>query len=365
MKLLQLGYAGHGNAGDEALLAAELVALRAAGPEVDIRVVSGNPDATTRIHGVDAVARTDAFELQKALRWCDGLVVGGGSLLQDVTSARPVAFYAGLALAAGRLGKIVSWYAAGLGPLRRRGNQTLAARALARADYLSVRDPVSLALADELGVIGAELVGDPVLAGVPGVSTVRRVRSGQPRLAVALRPWADDRWLDEFVTALTVLADEVDLVLVPMQAGVDVEFTEAVARLIEASRGTAVEVTSTDGGYVAAMAALQSADLVLGMRLHALVAAAAAHRPFVALSYDPKVEAFAGQLGVPVTAHLPGRLDGDALVREVRSAARCQTSRSRSTRPPSPTSRGTARCPHAARWPWSRGPPRQNGPHEF
>ena len=323
MKLLQLGYAGHGNAGDEALLAAELAALRAAGSEPDIRVVSGDPDATLRLHGVDAVARSDPFALHKALRWCDGLVVGGGSLLQDVTSARPVAFYAGLALAAGRLGKVVSWYAAGLGPLSRRGNQKLAARALARADYLSVRDPVSLELADDLGVIGAELVGDPVLAGVPmvPVPAVKPVRTGRPLLAVALRPWADDGWLDDVVIALTVLAEDMDLVLVPMQAGVDVELAEAVARLVETSRGIPVELVGHDGGYVAAISALQHADLVLGMRLHALIAAAAANRPFVALSYDPKVDAFAGQLGVPVTAHLPGRVDAEALMRDVRAAA--------------------------------------------
>jgi polysaccharide pyruvyl transferase CsaB len=321
VKLLQLGYAGHGNAGDEALLAAELAALRAVGRELDIRVVSGDPATTRRVHGVDAVARTDAVALHKAVRWCDGLIVGGGSLLQDVTSVRPVAFYAGLALAAGRLGKVVSWYAAGLGPLRRRGNRILAARALARADYLSVRDPVSLALADDLGVIGAELVGDPVLAGVPGLAGIRRVRTGRPRVAVALRPWADDGWLDEVLSALTLLADEMDLVLVPMQAGVDVELAEAVARSIEASRGSAVEVTPNDGGYVATLAALRSADVVIGMRLHALVAAAASQRPFVALSYDPKVDAFARQLGVAVTAHIPGRLDGEALVRDVRSAA--------------------------------------------
>ncbi len=321
MKLLQLGYAGHGNAGDEALLAAELVALRAATPELEIRVVSGDPATTRRVHGVDAVPRADPFALRKALRWCDGLVVGGGSLLQDVTSARPVAFYAGLALVAGRLGKVVSWYAAGLGPLRRRGNQALAARALARADYLSVRDPVSLALADDLGVIGAELVGDPVLAGVPGVPRIRRIRTSRPRVAVALRPWADDGWLDEVVTALRMLADEMDIVLVPMQAGADVALAEAVARAIEASRGYAVEVVRNDGGYVATTVALQSADLVLGMRLHALVAAAAAHRPFVALSYDPKVDAFAGQLGVRVTANVPGPIDAHALVHDVRSAA--------------------------------------------
>jgi polysaccharide pyruvyl transferase WcaK-like protein len=89
VRLLQLGYAGHGNAGDEALLAAELAALRALEPDVDLRVVSGDPAATERIHGVDAVPRANPLALQAALRWCDGLVVGGGSLLQDVTSARP------------------------------------------------------------------------------------------------------------------------------------------------------------------------------------------------------------------------------------------------------------------------------------
>ncbi len=320
MKLLLVGSAGVGNAGDEAMLAAQLSDLREQSVDVELRVVSGDPAATLALHGVQAVGRHDPVAVGKALRWCDGLVLGGGSLLQDASDPRSVTFAAGSALAAGRLGKVVSWYAAGLGPLRRRGSQALAARALRGADYLSVRDPASLAVADELGVIGAELVGDPVLSGVPGLPPVPQRRGGRPRVAVALRSWSDDGWFDQMVTALTVLAAESEIVLVPMHAGVDDEISAAVRRAVCANVGSPIELVEPDGGYLTALSTLQSADVVLGMRLHALVAAAAAHRPIVPVSYDPKVDAFAGQLGVPVAASVPGDLRADRLVDAVRAA---------------------------------------------
>lgn len=62
------------------------------------------------------------------------------------------------------------------------------------------------------------------------------------------------------------------------------------------------------------LAAIGSASLVVGMRLHALILAAAAGVPALALSYDPKVEAFAAQVGQPVVGEAGRAIDAEALV---------------------------------------------------
>jgi polysaccharide pyruvyl transferase CsaB len=312
VRLLLLGYFGFGNAGDEALLAAEVEALRSVlGPSTEFLVVSGDPAYTQATHDLPAVSRTDVKGLVRALAWCDGVIAGGGSLLQDVTSARPVAFYAGTMLAARLAGKPVFVYAQGLGPLRRRINRRLAGMALRSSTYVAVRDAQSLALAHDLGARGAELTADPVLgwgALAPGDGD---------RLAVALRPWDGlAEWLPVVRAVLSEMAREVEVVLVPFHAGQDVGLARELASVLP----NATVVDSRRAGYRAAIDAVASARAVLGMRLHALVVAAAAGRPFVALSYDPKVSAFATSVGAPVAATLPGPVDVETLVTSLRKA---------------------------------------------
>ncbi|WP_020574978.1 polysaccharide pyruvyl transferase CsaB [Actinopolymorpha alba] len=313
MKLALLGYFGFGNAGDEALLAAEVAALRSAlGPSAEFVVISGDPDHTMAAHRLPAVPRSDFAEVLRAVRSADGLVAGGGSLLQDVTSARPVAFYGGVMLAARAAGKPVFVYAQGLGPLRRWFNRRLARAALRSASYIAFRDVESMALAAKLGIRELELVPDPVL----GVD-LSLVQSVQPsaRLAVALRPWAGSaEWLPVLRSALAELARDIEIVLVPFHAGQDGQLTRELA----ASVG--LPVVDPAKGHRVVLNAVVGSRAVLGMRLHALITAAAAGRPFVALSYDPKVAAFATQVGQPVAATLPGPVDHDALVAEVRKA---------------------------------------------
>jgi polysaccharide pyruvyl transferase WcaK-like protein len=80
-----------------------------------------------------------------------------------------------------------------------------------------------------------------------------------------------------------------------MQYPRDVTFAEEVAAQmplpadIIRPRLTAREVLAFVG----------SCDLVVAMRLHALIFAAICRRPMVAVSYDPKVVGLMGELGLP------------------------------------------------------------------
>ena len=110
MKVLLSGYYGFDNAGDEAVLYAIVHALRDANPDIEITVLSNQPEKTALQLDVHAVNRWGKSGLIKAVKDCDVLISGGGSLLQDVTSKNGILYYLGLIKLAQVLKKKVMIY---------------------------------------------------------------------------------------------------------------------------------------------------------------------------------------------------------------------------------------------------------------
>ncbi|MGE5507262.1 MAG: polysaccharide pyruvyl transferase CsaB [Chitinophagales bacterium] len=313
MRALLSGYYGLGNAGDEAVLAAIVEGLRARDPGGAITVLSADPALTQRVHGVRAVPRMSVRALLDELSHADLLISGGGSLLQDVTSLRSLLYYLGVIVLA-RLKRVpVFFYAQGIGPLRRPLARWLTARVADRAAAITVRDAASAQLLRQLGVArpAVTVTADPVFTlvhpvneaeGEPGVACDAHRR---PAFGFAFRPWPGaDRWLPAVAAAAGEAARRcgAEVVWLPFQAPGDVEVAERLqAACPEPSRlGTAAPDPREVARQVAAC------DLVVGARLHALIMGAAAGRPVVGVSYDPKVEALLGELGLSPAARLPG-----------------------------------------------------------
>ena len=118
-KIVISGYYGFRNSGDEAVLKSILLALKdeggAQGVLIEPIVLSGDPAWTTEMYGVKAVHRMKPLDLLKAIGSCDGLISGGGSLLQDVTGGKTIPYYAGIIKLAQLLGKPTFIYAQGIG----------------------------------------------------------------------------------------------------------------------------------------------------------------------------------------------------------------------------------------------------------
>jgi polysaccharide pyruvyl transferase CsaB len=307
------------NAGDEAVLAAMVRDLRAALPEVELAVVSSNPPGALRAHGVREIPYADIPLLVEEARASDLLVLGGGSVFFDYWGFEPatvltrhhegLAFYGGFALLARLAGVPLAIYAVGVGPLHTERARDFTRWVFEQAALTTVRDAGSWQALSELGVdvSRVHVTADPAFglpppepgAGVDGVARSAGTPATAPRLGVALREWdaggiAPERWERAVADALDAFGERHggSVVFVPLHRTVDWPLTDdagVAERVCSLMRPGAAEVLPADLPLEAKRAALQGCDLVLAMRLHAAVFAAAASVPVVGLAYDPKV----------------------------------------------------------------------------
>ena len=95
-KFMISGFYGAGNVGDEAILEAMLTRIVNKHKDAECYVISKNQKATKADHNVETIGRNDFSGFFKHLLSTDVLISGGGSLLQDVTSKKSLAYYIGI-----------------------------------------------------------------------------------------------------------------------------------------------------------------------------------------------------------------------------------------------------------------------------
>ena len=299
MRIVVSGYHGMGNLGDEAVLAAFIQELREIAPKVECVALSGDPARTESAYGIAAIPRTSISAILRELGRADLFVSGGGSLLQDVTGRGSVPYYAGLMLLARALGKPVSVYAQGVGPLNSWFSRWLACQALKRASVVTLRDPGSMELLREIGVDRPPpvLVADPAFAldpEDPGDS--RSWLHEHPQVMFALRPWpGEDGREAGYARVIGRVSAETGarVALLAFQPETDLAMARRIRDLCDAGGWAHPDVVELRGSPGQALSVISHADLVVGMRLHSLIFAASAGVPAVAIDYDPKVRAMA------------------------------------------------------------------------
>ncbi len=323
-RILIGGYYGHGNAGDEALLAAMLRELRARRPGLEITVASGDPERTRAEHGVGAVAAADLPALAGAVRKSDLVIVGGGGLFQDYwdvpaesfLTARQGGIYSYLIypVLAALLGRPSMVYAVGVGPLNTEEGKRLTRVAFELSRAATVRDDRSLALLEEIGVTGAVLSADPAFLLDPAPAAEAEallgdlgIGGGEILTGVSLRHWDFGTeagvWEAEVARGLNLhlKASPGRLLFLPFQSEEGrYEDDLAVARRVAGAlrdRSRAVVVDRRLRPEELA-ALLSRCRRVLAMRFHSALFALAAGVPTAALAYDPKVTALMEDAGL-------------------------------------------------------------------
>ena len=308
LRILISGYYGFNNLGDEAILTSMQQALRMEHEQLALTVLSANPKLTESSHDVQAISRTDYKAIWHALGENDLLISGGGSLLQDVTSSRSLQYYLLiLAMSVVRRTPFMI-YGQGIGPIRKAWNRRLTGWILQAAKVLTVRDQQSFDELLQLGIPKAKLYlsADPVLLfespeSAPGQQILKDLGvqpERGPLLAVSVRSWGNDEtWIDQLALALDAIisTQQAQVVFIPMQQSGD----EAIGQKIKEQMKHKEHAFCLPHGYSVkeVLSVIKSCQLLIGVRLHALVFAAITATKAIAIRYDPKVDHFAKRVG--------------------------------------------------------------------
>ena len=341
MRIGIVGNYGHRNLGDEALLLGAIESARSGAGlrESEIVVLSDNHDDTAgRLQDVGCEVRQlrRAFggrrrnlplivrDVYKALDGLDCVVFGGGGLIND-SNPTAIPMFALVALCARLRGMPTAWWSVGIGPLSPGVRWRLGRWLLRSSRFVTVRDGASATLARRL------TGGDPAIAPDLAHGLVRRLarpESDSTTVAVSVIPYRKPGlWFEvaavEYQAYCDKIADvirkllrersDVDIKLFPVSLDQDKAAIDDVrSRLSGVPRVSAISPASVDE----LVAALGTADLVIGTRLHSVVLATLAGVPVVTIAYQPKVRSYAEELGLGLPCFSIDTFETDEVVSE-------------------------------------------------
>lgn len=301
------GFYGFDNAGDEAILQSMISEFRKTSQDINIVVLSANPSKTAHDYNVEAVDRSSLFKIISAVKSCDVLISGGGSLLQDATSNLSMWYYSFIILLAFALKKPVFAFAQGIGPVVNKFNMKLLKFIMDRVLGVSVRDSRSR---NELRKLGVErdvsCTIDPaflinVLPKGKCLEILKKENGGRdikrPMLGFSIRKWKGDT---DISGVISKVADRVynemgaDIVLFPLHYKRDIQLAEEIADKMKQ------KPIIVRGSYTSEelMGLYGLMNVNVCVRFHGLVFSIVNNIPTVAISYDPKIDSLMDSLGM-------------------------------------------------------------------
>ncbi|MCB0825577.1 MAG: polysaccharide pyruvyl transferase CsaB [Armatimonadetes bacterium] len=305
-KLLLAGYFGSGNLGDDAILLGFARGIEPHGHE--FKVVAGSAERLMRNYGLIGISKTEMDRVKTAIKECDALVFPGGSIFQDVTSVRSVAYYSNLVKLAKKENKKVIMLGQGIGPLNRFIGKSMAVSAFNSCDAIAVRDPQSINTLRSLGVkVNPQLTADTAFLlqkpelkeesssfGVAGMKTI----------GISMRPFGKEK---ETMAIFTELIKKLHGAgYVPTMVNLDeTEDQPLVTKMAKTYGGKLPELRGVNHP-IQLMERLSRMEAIIGMRLHSGILASIVGVPPYLLSYDPKVSAFANVMGFSTPLPMEG-----------------------------------------------------------
>ncbi|HYC11579.1 MAG TPA: polysaccharide pyruvyl transferase family protein [Nitrososphaerales archaeon] len=316
MRVTIIGSYGYGNLGDELMLDGVLAGIRRTVPEAKITVISGDPKDTSKSHRVHSIGRGGGSSVRLRRFWelvrSDLFLVGGGNVRDQLpgtlqpSQPNALSVWLGQVLLAHEIGVPTMCYAISIGHILTPEGGEVLRDCLGKVDAISVRDSASATRISELGVKREVVVAADAAFSVIPAPQLPATRRG---LVISLRHWYEKgNYVEDeetFGRMIHETAEFCDIFferhgepiwLVPFKAtdadnDCDTVIHKELVDQVRHREG--IRLLDRVPDLNTALPIFATARLVLGMRLHSIILATAVGTPWVAISYDPKVRAFA------------------------------------------------------------------------
>ncbi len=296
------GYYGFDNLGDEAVLLSIVNTLKNSDKDLQITVLSENPEITEKRYGVKSVKRTGFFDVLKAVRTCDLLISGGGSLLQDVTSRASLFYYLAILFMGIVFRKKVMVYGQGIGPLTNKTDIKMVSFILKKVNLITLRDNSSQELLKSMGIENnIHVTADPVFCLKKPEQTGAKMLLESEGISdnfilVSVRNWYNNELFRvEMAKALDIIYQNTgtEIVFCPFHQS-DIEECNAIADFMKSPKHILRRVYNPED----MLGIISLCKMVIGMRLHSLIFGALVGCPVEGISYDPKIDGFLKDIGL-------------------------------------------------------------------
>lgn len=300
-----LGYYGYDNRGDDALLYSMLSDISEQSDVFSPVVMSHNPERTQNEYHAASIDRFNIFKVRRAMKRAKLFIVGGGSLIQDVTSTKSLLYYLFCIRMALRRNVKVMLYANGIGPVNGERNRKITEKILNKADVITLRDEMSRKILTDMNVTKPKIrvTGDPAFClsecdfdGAEKILSEFGINGKY--ICFSVRSFVSME--SDFAKHMAAVADYVyekhgyTPVFVPMQYEKDIDITRRTAQLMK-NRCAVVADKSLSVSEISAV--VSRSEGVIGTRLHMLIFGVALGVPVCGISYDPKIDGFLDSVG--------------------------------------------------------------------
>lgn len=304
-----LGYYGYNNIGDDALLSSICSNLKRLKPDINILALSKSPSQTQKINQINAIYRFNMFKVLKAMKNTKLFAYGGGTLIQDSTSTRSLLYYLALMYAAKKMNLKTMLYANGIEPINKNINKKLTGNILNNVDIISLREETSLKELQKLNITNPKIVvtADPAITcsgipknEIPKIFKREGIPTDQRYAGFSIRYWKG--YGKKHIVMMARLADFLyeKYGLLPVFIPMQHKYVDdcKISREIISKMKNPGYIVSSRYSVSETIGIISAMDLVVGMRLHSLIFAAAQKVPMIGIAYEPKVDWFLKYIGL-------------------------------------------------------------------
>lgn len=283
-KIVLAGYYGYQNAGDELILKNILAGFKKYLPDIKIVVLTRHPEYVRGSASYIYINRYNPLSIISSFIYSDALIMGGGSLLQDISGFFSIYYYFTLMVIAKLLGKKLIIFNQGIGPIRNKFNKIIAKIIFLNTDLIIVRDKYSKKFVEKITKNRKKVIlgADPVFNITPAE---REKNKKKPfKIGFSIRNWKNLPVEKKFLEIKNrLIKDGWVCYNLPFHYPVD-------------------NLSSSDIKWKKPeqlFSIVCKLDAIIGMRLHSLMLGAIHNLPMIGISYNPKVKHFCRFMGIP------------------------------------------------------------------